>query len=322
LAKKKTSNRKPASRQPDERGERLQKVLAAAGHGSRRACEELIVAGRVEVDREIVTELGTRVDPRTQEIRVDGVKLPRIQYQYFLVNKPPGVVSTNRDPAGRARVVDLVPGDQRLFTVGRLDKSSEGLLLVTNDGDLANRLAHPRYEVEKVYQVVVAGHPSPKVAADLKRGVHLAEGVARAKEVRFRKKLERNALLEIVLAEGRNREIRRMLARVGHKVLQLRRIAFGPLKLGELPPGDHRELTGREVSKLVDWAYQIPAKRKRGGKRPAPPKKTAKPKPSPGRGPRKKKAAKKKSGRPQASQGRSGARQKKQTKRPGKGKRK
>ncbi len=131
------------------RGERLQKVLAAAGIGSRRECEELILAGRVEVDRRTVTELGTRVDPQRQQIRVDGTPLTRPKRLYFAVNKPPGVVSTNSDPAARMRVVDLVRSDERLFPVGRLDRTSEGLILVTNDGELANRLTHPRYGVEQ-----------------------------------------------------------------------------------------------------------------------------------------------------------------------------
>jgi 23S rRNA pseudouridine2605 synthase len=140
----------------------LQKVLAAAGIASRRECETLIVDGRVEVDRRTVTELGTRVDPSTQEIRVDGVPLARAHHVYYLVNKPVGVVSTNRDPDRRARVVDLVPGEARLFTIGRLDRSSEGAIIVTNDGELANLLTHPRYSVPKTYRAWVLGFPTPE----------------------------------------------------------------------------------------------------------------------------------------------------------------
>src|SRR5688572_1482295 len=152
--------------------ERLQKVLAAAGVGSRRDCEELIREGRVEVDRQVITELGTRVDPLRQEIRVDGEPLRRPQRLYFAVNKPMGVVTTNDDPSGRPRVIDLVPTDERVFAVGRLDRASEGLILVTNDGEFANRLTHPRYGVEKTYLVRVAGSPKQAELARLTKGVY------------------------------------------------------------------------------------------------------------------------------------------------------
>jgi 23S rRNA pseudouridine2605 synthase len=245
-------------------GERLQKVLALAGHGSRRACEELIVAGRVMVDGEICTVLGTRVDPQAQEIRVDGVALPRQKLLYYVLNKPAGVLSTNNDPSGRARVIDLVPGERRLFTVGRLDKESEGLILVTNDGDLANRLAHPRYGVEKIYQVEVAGKPEPEHLRELRQGVHLAEATVRAESVAIKKSRPHSTVLEITLREGRNREIRRMLARVGHKVLRLKRIALGPLRLADMPVGAYRELTHREVTEL---RRSSSAPRHRGGRK-------------------------------------------------------
>ncbi|MGD9647857.1 MAG: pseudouridine synthase, partial [Pirellulales bacterium] len=224
--------------------QRLQKVLAAAGIGSRRRCEELIVDGRVEVDRQVVDQLGSRVDPDTQEISVDGVALPRTKRVYYLVNKPVGVVSTNYDPAGRSRVIDLVhAGGQRVYTVGRLDRTSEGLILVTNDGELANRLMHPRYGVEKTYLARVAGTPSDEVLEQLTTGVRLAEGIARAEQVTVRSTQAKSTLLEIVLREGRNREVRRILARVGHKVLELKRIALGPLRLKDLKPGEVRRLT-------------------------------------------------------------------------------
>lgn len=232
-----------------DQGERLQKVLAAAGFGSRRDCEELIVEGRVEIDREIANELGVRVKA-DQKIRVDGVPVKVARKQYFMVNKPPGVVSTNRDPDGRARVIDLVNSDQRLFTVGRLDKSSEGLILVTNDGDFANELAHPRHGVEKTYIVKVMGVPTASDLQQLTDGVHLAEGFAKAASVKLRKKFRQGSELEIVLSEGRNREIRRLLARIGHKVLKLKRVALGPLKLGSLFAGDCRRLTVEELEAL------------------------------------------------------------------------
>lgn len=252
--------RRPQKRRParSPRGElsptgaqRLQKVLAAAGIGSRRQCEELITAGRVEVDRQVVTELGTKVDPAGQEIRVDGVPLPKSKPVCYAVNKPPGVVSTNRDPSGRPRVVDLVPAaGTRLFTIGRLDLGSEGLILVTNDGQLTDLLTHPRYGVQKTYRVLVAGRPTPEVLARLRRGVRLAEGLARVDQLRVKSRHQQSTVMEMVLREGRNREVRRVLARVGHKVLRLVRTAVGPVKLGDLPPGACRKLNAKELEAL------------------------------------------------------------------------
>lgn len=235
----------------DETGlERLQKVLAAGGLGSRRQCEELIQEGRVEVDRKVVTELGTRVDPSTQTIRVDGVSLKVQRKQYFAVHKPTGVVSTSKDQWRRARVIDLVSSKDRVFTIGRLDKESSGLILVTNDGDLANRLTHPRYKVPKTYHVTVAGQPSHDVIQKLRRGIVLSDGPVRPDSVVVKKRIKQSTLLEIVLSEGRNREIRRMLARVDHKVLKLHRVAIGPIRLGMLPKAAHRALSHDEVKKL------------------------------------------------------------------------
>jgi 23S rRNA pseudouridine2605 synthase len=234
--------------------ERLQKVLAAAGIGSRRQCEELITTGRVEVDRQTVTELGTKVDPSTQEIRVDGERLPSPKRVVYMLNKPVGVVTTNYDPSGRPRVVDLLPGDRRLFAIGRLDRSSEGLILVTNDGDLANHLAHPRYGVEKTYLVQVAGVPSQDTLDTLRRGMHLSDGRVQAKRVVLRSTNKASAVLEMVLDEGRNREVRRMLAACGHKVHQLKRVSIGPLALGQLLPGQYRPLTWAEIRSLESAA--------------------------------------------------------------------
>ena len=234
----------------DDGLERLQKVLASAGLGSRRACEELITTGRVEVDRQVVTQLGTRVDPEAQDIRVDGERLPRTKRVVVVLNKPVGVVTTNFDPSGRPRVVDLVPGDHRLFAVGRLDRMSEGLILLTNDGGLANLLAHPRYGVEKKYHVQVAGVPTEDLLDKLRRGIRLAEGEVHAKRVAIRSQHKQSAVLEMVLDEGKNREIRRMLARLGHKVHQLKRVAVGRLSLGNLLPGQWRQLAWSEVEEL------------------------------------------------------------------------
>jgi len=240
----------PPAERADDGLDRLQKVLAAAGLGSRRACEELITTGRVEVDRTVVTQLGTRVDPRRQEIRVDGERLPDPKRVVYMLNKPVGVVTTNFDPDGRPRVVDLVPGERRLFAIGRLDRMSEGLILVTNDGELANLLAHPRYGVEKRYLVQVAGVPTPETLDKLRRGIGLAEGMARAQHVHLKSQHKQSAVLEMVLDEGKNREIRRMLARLGHKVHQLKRVAVGQLSLGPLLPGQCRPLAWSEVEAL------------------------------------------------------------------------
>ncbi|HTM55702.1 MAG TPA: pseudouridine synthase [Pirellulales bacterium] len=251
-----------------EEAERLQKILASAGIGSRRKCEELILAGRVEVDRKVVNQLGAKADPHTQEIRVDGVALARPRLVYFMVHKPKGVVSTNYDPSGRPRVVDLVQYEGRLFTVGRLDMSSEGLILVTNDGELANRLTHPRYGVEKTYQVEVAGTLERKELDKLRKGVHLAEGFAHVVSAKIIRPYQHSTLLEIVLSEGRNREIRRILARVGHKVERLKRIAIGPLRLADLPPGAMRPLEREELKRLRQAA--------RGQARKSPPRRRTK----------------------------------------------
>lgn len=246
------SSKKATAKGPAPEGERLQKVLATAGFGSRRDCEEFILAGRVMVDREIVTELGTRVLP-TQTIHLDGELVRRPKgFVYYALNKPTNVICTNDDPAGRRRALDYihenVPG---LFPVGRLDLHSEGLLLITNDGELANRLTHPSYEVPKVYRVRVSGTPTRAEIAQMCRGIHLAEGVAKAEEVKLRHVYrDGTAVLEVTLREGRNREIRRILARIGHNVLDLVRISIGNVKLGKLPVGEYRSLTALEVKSL------------------------------------------------------------------------
>ncbi len=231
--------------------ERLQKILARAGVGSRRACEELVEEGRVTVDGEVVGELGAKADPEEQDVRLDGRRLRIEPHEYWLVNKPKGVVCTNRDPAGRRRVGDLVPGSKaRLFPVGRLDADSKGLILLTNDGRLANRLTHPRYEVPKTYLATVSGKVTPQDLRTLRRGVYLAEGKARAARIRLLKKGHNRSRLEITLREGRNRQIRRMLARLGHPVRDLVRTRIGKLGLRGLGSGRSRRLTPKEVEYL------------------------------------------------------------------------
>jgi 23S rRNA pseudouridine2605 synthase len=240
----------PPSQPPSQRLIRLQRALAMAGIDSRRHCEDLIRQGRVSIDGTTVTAMGIKVAPETQDIRVDGQPIRRRRHVYYMLNKPVGVLSTSYDQSGRVRAIDLIGRSERVYTVGRLDKSTEGLILITNDGDLANQLTHPRYGVEKTYLVRVVGRPAREHLDRLLSGVHLAEGVARAASVRLKKQLQRCTDLELVLREGRNREVRRVMAAVGHKVVQLKRIAIGPIRLGELPSGAHRELTADEVARL------------------------------------------------------------------------
>jgi 23S rRNA pseudouridine2605 synthase len=231
--------------------ERLNKLLAHAGVGSRRHCDELIAAGRVTVDGHPAREPGRRVDPAAHRVCVDETPVKLEQPVYWLLNKPRGYLCTNHDPAGRPRAIDLVPFvPQRVYTVGRLDENSEGLLLLTNDGDLANHLMHPRFGVEKTYQVLVAGSPTNDDLRRLLEGVYLAEGRVRARKVKRLKSQGESTWLKVVLCEGKNREIRRMLARLNHKVLRLRRVAIGPVKLDRLRSGKARRLKPDEIDVL------------------------------------------------------------------------
>jgi 23S rRNA pseudouridine2605 synthase len=244
---------KPSAPRPNESSgsERLQKILAHAGVGSRRACEDLILQGRVTAGGKVIRELGTKVDPARTPVAVDGQKVQVERPVYFAVYKPKGYVSTNNDPSGRPRVLDLLPEiPQRVYTVGRLDEMSVGLMLLTNDGELANKLAHPRFGVEKLYRVVVAGSPPREVLNQLVEGIWLAEGKVRAKSVRAVGKRGESTILELVLAEGKNREVRRMLAKLGHKVMTLTRVAVGPITIKGLTAGQFRPLTGKEVDLL------------------------------------------------------------------------
>ncbi|MCL4132441.1 UNVERIFIED_CONTAM: hypothetical protein GTU68_053883 [Idotea baltica] len=236
--------------------------MASAGIASRRECEIIIQEGRVEVDGQTIVQLGFKVDPQKQEIYVDAEKLVIERLQYFALNKPPGVVSTSNDPSGRPRVIDLINTRNRVYNVGRLDQSSEGLILVTNDGDLANRLTHPRYGIEKTYHVQVDGRPSQEALRQLQDGIYIAEGRVRASHIKFLKKTTNGAMLEIVLDEGRNREIRRMLAAIGHKVRVLKRVSIGPLKLADLPRGAHRPLTAQEIKTLKRATENVVKKKK------------------------------------------------------------
>jgi 23S rRNA pseudouridine2605 synthase len=237
--------------------ERLNKYLAHAGVGSRRHCDDLIAAGRVKVDGAVVRELGTRVTPG-QEILVDDKPVKEERLVYWLVNKPRGVLCTNYDPAGRPLAIDLVDHvGQRVYTVGRLDEQSEGLLLMTNDGELAFRLTHPKFGIEKSYHVHVAGRPNAGDIEKLLKGVWLSDGHVHAHRVKRLRQQGESTWLEIVLTEGKNREIRRMLARLGHKVLELKRQSIGPLWLGNLRSGKCRPLTFTELERIKNLADRL-----------------------------------------------------------------
>lgn len=245
--------------------ERLQKVLARAGFASRRGAEALMQDGRVTVNGEIVRELGTRADPAQDDIRVDGVRVKVAREPVYLVlNKPRGVVTTRRDPSGRPTVMDLVPGVAGLFPVGRLDLTTEGLILLTNDGAFAERVAHPRFEVPRVYHAKVRGLPDAKTLARLGRGVRVGDDLMVVDRVRVIE-ADRNAWVEVALHEGKQHEVRRLLEAVGHPVSKLRRVSFGPVTLRSLGPGEYRALEPGEVAGLLrgDESRAAPARRPR-----------------------------------------------------------
>lgn len=238
----------------DDQGIRLQKVLAAAGIASRRASEAMIAEGRVEVNGRLVLEQGLRVDPDRDEIRVDGSRIPPPRrHAYLVLNKPRGVVSTMDDPEGRPTLVDFLGGRrERLFHVGRLDTDTEGLIILTNDGEFAHRLAHPSYEVPKTYLAVVEGKVDRRTIQRLTKGITLDDGPVRPDRVRLRNAAEDRSMVEVVLHEGRYRIVRRMFDSVGHPVRDLARIAIGPVRLGRLPSGELRELGRDELGSLLD----------------------------------------------------------------------
>lgn len=235
---------------------RLQKLLATSGVASRRKCEELMLAGEVEVDGEIVTRLGTKVDPAVAVIRVSGKRLPPVSAKVYLVmNKPTGVVSTMADPEGRPTLTDYVADrPERLFHVGRLDTDTDGLILLTNDGDFAQRLAHPSYEVEKTYVAQVAGAVDKLTIRTLLNGVTLDDGPVEVRRARVISTTADRGIVELVIHEGRNRIVRRLLAEIGHPVQKLTRTAIGPVEIGRLKKGSLRELTLDEVGSLLDTA--------------------------------------------------------------------
>ena len=242
-------------------GQRLQKVLAHAGVASRRACEQLIADGRVSVDGVTVTEAGLRVDPLTQEIRVDGSRiLTNPELITLMLHKPAGVVTTMEDPEGRPTVAQYgrdylaehpeLPDSLRLVHVGRLDTETEGLLLLSNDGELSHRLMHPSFEIAKTCVAIVEGQVEPWVPRKLRRGIELEDGEAKADRVTVKDSGPRGSIVEITLHSGKNRIVRRMLDAVGHPVTRLARTRLGPLRLGNLRPGQTRPLSGEEIAAL------------------------------------------------------------------------
>lgn len=235
--------------------ERLQKILAHAGIASRRECEKIIAEGRVTVDGQVVREMGVTVDPTRQRICCDGTPIKAEKKVYYLLNKPKGYVCTSAESSAQPRAIDLLGGlGQRVYTVGRLDEDSQGLILVTNDGELANLLTHPRYEIPKTYLVEVSGALPPETLAKLEKGVWISDGRARPSRLRVLRRHREATRLEIVLREGMNREIRRIFAKVGHPVRWLRRIAIGNLVDPNLKTGAFRPLTPAEVQSLFTLA--------------------------------------------------------------------
>jgi 23S rRNA pseudouridine2605 synthase len=235
---------------------RLQKLLAQSGVASRRRCEELMLDGHVEVDGEVVTRLGTKVDPRTAVIRVDGRRLPPASpHVYLVLNKPRGVVSTMSDPQGRRTLADFVADrPERLFHVGRLDTDTEGLILLTNDGDFAQRVAHPSYELDKTYVAEVAGAVDRATVTQVRGGVELEDGPVAVSGFRVVSTHGSRSIVELTLHEGRNRIVRRLLETVGHPVRRLTRTAIGPVQLSGMRRGELRELRDDELGPLLDAA--------------------------------------------------------------------
>jgi 23S rRNA pseudouridine2605 synthase len=248
--------------------QRLQKVLAAAGIGSRRKCEQLILSGTVEVNKRIVNELPVFIDPQEDIITVNGKKIPvdsarRTKKVYFLLNKPKGVICTSSDPFGRKKAVDFIPADERIFCVGRLDADTTGVIILTNDSELANKLTHPRYEVPKTYIARVKGQVSGEAVEKLKKGIWLSEGKTSRASVRVLKRDYKESLIEIIIRQGLNRQVRRMLAKVGLPVKSLKRTRIGNITAQGLGIGKFRTLTKAEIAYLSGYGSALPASAKR-----------------------------------------------------------
>ncbi len=241
--------------------ERLQKVIAQAGFASRRKAEQLILAGKVKVNGKVVRELGTKVDLKKDQVEVDGIPVEREEPVYFLLYKPTGVISSVKDDRGRKVVTDFVDTDYRIFPVGRLDYNTSGLILLTNDGELANMLMHPKSKIEKVYVAKVKGIPTVEKLKKLRNGIELEDGKtapAKVKMLSFDKR-KNTAIVRLTIYEGRNRQVRRMFEAIGHPVLKLKREAYGFLDLRGMNPGDVRPLKPHEVKRLKELAVTKPS---------------------------------------------------------------
>lgn len=232
--------------------ERLQKILSMAGLASRRHAEKLITEGRVKVNGAVVKSLGFKADPQWDHISLDGKPIGKLERKaYLLMNKPRGCVTTLDDPLGRRTVRDFIRGEKRMVKpVGRLDFDSEGLLILTNDGDLQERLTHPRYGIRRTYLVKVRGFPDPAAIRKLRDGIRLEDGMTQPAKVRLVEKLKKNSWMRLTVYEGRNRLIKRMCTAISHPVIRLKRIRYGPLALGDLKPGKYRYLTPKEIGEL------------------------------------------------------------------------
>lgn len=231
--------------------ERLQKILARAGIASRRGAEELILAGRVEVDGRIVTQLGTKVDAQLARIRVDGREIAPEKKIYLLLNKPAGYITTLSDPQGRKRVTDLVRDiPERIFPVGRLDQDTEGALVMTNDGAFAHSILHPSREIKRTYEALVNGRPSREALARLRAGIELDGTCTFPAELHILRQQAQQTLIEVIIHEGRKRQVRRMFQEVGHRVLHLRRTAYGKLRLNNLPLGRYKILNTTDIKQI------------------------------------------------------------------------
>ena len=233
-------------------GERLQRVLAGAGIASRRKAEELITSGRVTVDGEVVTQLGTRVDPRRARIEVDGKRVRRQPFRYVVMNKPSGFITTTSDERNRRTVMELLPPEPRLVPVGRLDRDTEGLLLFTNDGEVANRVMHPRYELTKEYLVLTPSKPSERIMQRVRDGVAIDNKRVVPHEFRIVRETVEGVLLSIVVHEGMNRIVRRIMESAGIEVIRLSRVRVGPLSVAGIRRGGYRELTPGELASLME----------------------------------------------------------------------
>lgn len=232
--------------------ERLQKVMAHAGVASRRKSEEIIAAGRVKVNGEIVTAMGTKVDPQKDTIEVDGEEIEKEKKVYLKLYKPTGYVTTVKDPQGRKTVLDLIEGvDKRIYPAGRLDLDSSGLLLLTNDGDLTHKITHPSHELDKEYEVVINGQLNDQEIKHFKEGIDLQEGRTAPAEIKKVNEDSQNTTYKVIIHEGMNRQIRRMFDVLGYKVVSLIRVRIGSITLGSLKPGEHKALSREEVQDLL-----------------------------------------------------------------------